>query len=326
MTHHVVEPRGCMRIGIIGTDTSHVTGFASILNGTHDTPTNPLLSGARITDAVPGFSPDIPSSASRHERFTQELAAIHGVRIHATAASMADDVDAFIIHSIDGRKHRSQLDELLGYGKPIFVDKPFAASLDDATAMFASAESAKVPIFSSSLYRFRPSLTELLKADVGRKLHVQSIGPCHLEPSHPDWFWYGIHPAEALFTVLGPRCVSVTRTASTEADVLTGLWDDGSIGTVIGLRAGPMPSGVTIHGEKGTVSQVSAFATSFGAADDYTPLVEAVISFFRTGIAPVHPSETLALFRFLDAAQRTSAAQGHVPLRDASREVSTSLR
>lgn len=300
-----------MRIGIIGTDTSHVTGFARALNS----PTrnaNPVLDGVCITDAVPCYSPDIPSSASRHERFAHELVTNHGVRLHETTTSMAENVDAFIIHSIDGRKHRPQLEALLRYGKPVFVDKPFAASLEDAVAMFEAADSARVPVFSSSLYRFRPSLLHLLKADVGRRLHVQSVGPCHIEPTHPDWFWYGIHPAEALFTVLGPRYRFVTRTQSENADVLTGLWDDGSIGTVLGLRTGPMPSGVTIYGEKGTISQHADNSTAFGANDDYTPLIEAVVSFFRSGIPPVAQEETLALLRFLDTAPNTSPVCGPV--------------
>jgi predicted dehydrogenase len=302
-----------MRIGILGTDTSHVTAFASALNA-HTPEKKPVLEGARITDALPSFSPDIPSSATRHERFAHELASIHGVQLHETLSSMAEKVDAFIIHSIDGRKHRQQLESLLPYGKPVFVDKPFAASLEDAVAMFDAADSAHVPVFSSSLYRFRPSLLRLLESDVGRYLHVLSVGPCHIEPTHPDWLWYGIHPVEALFTVLGPCCLSVTRTQGEHADVLTGLWADGTIGTVLGLRAGPMPAGVTIHGEKGTVFQRTDASTAFGATDDYIPLVEAVVKFFRSGTPPVRREETLALFRFLHAAQSDSISFGPVQL------------
>lgn len=302
-----------LRIGILGTDTSHVTAFAGALNA-HTPAKNPMLEGARITDALPSFSPDIPSSASRHERFTHELVSIHGVQLHETLSSMAEKVDAFIIHAIDGRKHRQQFESLLPYGKPVFVDKPFAASLEDAVAMFDAADSARVPVFSSSLYRFRPSLLQLLASDVGRRLHVLSIGPCHVEPTHPDWLWYGIHPAEALFTVLGPRCLSLTRTQAEQADVLTGLWADGTIGTVLGLRAGPMPSGVTIHGEKGTISQRADASTAFGATDDYIPLIEAVVNFFRSGVPPVDREETLALFGFLHAAQSDALSFGPVQL------------
>ena len=291
-----------MRIGIVGTDTSHVTGFTRLLNGAVS---QPELEGARVVAAVPGFSEDIPSSFSRHEGFTKELVETLGVRLVGSIGALCTQVDALMLHSIDGRKHRSQLEEMLPHGKPVFVDKPLTASLSDAVAMFDAAERAGVPVFTSSVYRFYPSLRSLLQRDFGRILHVQSVGPCHLEPSHPDLFWYGIHAAEALFTVLGPECVSVTRTASADTEVVTGLWSSGATGTLVGLRGGPMPHGVTIYGTQLTASQESGAGTAFGAPDDYSPLVAEIVRFFRTGVPPVSRRETLGLFAFLDAAERS---------------------
>jgi hypothetical protein len=293
-----------LRIGIVGTDTSHVTGFARLLNGEA---THPELAGARIVAAVPGFSRDIPSSAARHEGFARELVATLGVHLVESIGELCQQVDALILHSIDGRKHRAQLEQILPFGKPVFVDKPFAASFSDAVAMFDAAERAHVPVFSSSVYRFYPSLRALLRQNFGRIVNVQSVGPCHLEPSHPDLFWYGIHPAEALFTVLGPGCVSVTRTASADSDVVTGLWACGATGTLVGLRRGPMPHGVTVYGTLQTVVQESGAETAFGAPDDYTTLVLEIVRFFRSGVPPVSRRETLALFAFLDAAERSKA-------------------
>jgi predicted dehydrogenase len=300
-----------LRIGIIGTDTSHVIGFARSLSGTS---VHPELAGARVVAAVPGFSEDIPSSRSRHAGFAHELSETLGVRLVNSIGDLCRQVDALIIHSIDGRKHRVQLEQILPFGKPVFVDKPLASSLSDAVAMFEAAERAGVPVFSSSVYRFYPSLRSLLQRDFGRVLHVHSMGPCHLEPSHPDLFWYGIHAAEALFTVLGPGCISVTRTASADSDVVTGLWACGATGTLLGLRDGPMPHGVTVYGTRLTAAQESGAATAFGAPDDYSSLVLEIVRFFRTGIPPVSREETLALFAFLDAAERSKAEGRAVPL------------
>jgi predicted dehydrogenase len=295
---------GLLRIGIVGTDTSHVTGFARLLNAVA---AQPELAGARVVAAVPCFSDDIPGSLSRHAGFESELAETHGVRLVESIGELCQQVDALIIHSIDGRKHRVQLEQILPFGKPVFVDKPFAASLSDAVAMFDAAERVGVPVFSSSVYRFYPSLRSLLRLDFGRVLHVHSVGPCHLESSHPDLFWYGIHAAEALFTVLGPDCVAVTRTTSSDSDVVTGLWACGATGTLLGLRGGPMPHGVTVFGTQQTAAQEAGAETAFGAPDDYSPLVVEIVRFFRTGIPPVSRGETLALFAFLDAAERSKA-------------------
>jgi hypothetical protein len=303
-----------LRIGIIGTDTSHVTGFARLLNAGHSAAKHPEFAGARVTAALPGFSEDISSSHSRHERFASELVQTLGVHLVHSVAALCEQVDALIVHSIDGRKHRAQLEQILPFGKPVFVDKPFAASFSDAAAMFEAAERAGVPVFSSSVYRFYPSLRSLLQRDFGRFLHVHSVGPCHLEPSHPDLFWYGIHAAEALFTVLGPECVSVTRTASADSDVVTGLWACGATGTLVGLRGGPMPHGVTVYGTMQTAAQEAGVETAFGAPDDYTPLVVEIVRFFRSGVPPVSRRETLALFAFLEAAERSKVEGRAIPL------------
>ena len=284
---------------MVGTDTSHAPAFARCLLQSGGVPG---LAGARVTDAVPGFSADIVPSVSRHAAFEQELEELLGVTLHGSVAAMAGCVDAFLLLSSDGRRHPAQLRELLPFGKPVFVDKPFAVSLRDAAAMFGEAAAAGVPVFSASLNRFRPSLQRVMGHGVGRILHVDSRGPCHREPTHPDLFWYGIHPAEALFTVLGPECGSVVRVVGECAEVVTGLWRSGAVGTLTGFRAGPMPYGVTIHGEEGTAVQEAASSTAFGAPEDYTPLVLEIVRFFRTGLPPVEPRETLALMAFLEAA------------------------
>jgi hypothetical protein len=42
----------------------------------------------------------------------------------------------------------------------------------------------------------------------------------------------------------------------------------------------------------------------------YVPLVKEILQFFQTGKPPVPNEETLAIFAFLDAAQRSKAAGG----------------
>src|SRR5262249_29106435 len=52
-----------IRIGIIGTDTSHVPAFTKMLNG--DASEAGHMAGARVVAAYKGGSPDIPESANR---------------------------------------------------------------------------------------------------------------------------------------------------------------------------------------------------------------------------------------------------------------------
>ena len=43
---------------------------------------------------------------------------------------------------------------------------------------------------------------------------------------------------------------------------------------------------------------------------DYKPMLERVMEFFRTGKSPVPESETLEIFAFMDAAQRSKQSGG----------------
>ena len=61
--------------------------------------------------------------------------------------------------------------------------------------------------------------------------------PDAIEPIRPDFYRYGIHYCEALFTGMGTGCATVTRTSVPPGDVLVGVWKGGHIGTFRALRA-----------------------------------------------------------------------------------------
>ena len=65
-----------IRIGIIGTDTSHVTAFTRLLNDRAD-PNH--VAGARVVAAFRGGSPEIEASRTRIDRFAAELTTQWGV-------------------------------------------------------------------------------------------------------------------------------------------------------------------------------------------------------------------------------------------------------
>jgi hypothetical protein len=292
-----------LRIGIIGLDTSHVTAFTELLNN----PANKNhVPGAKVVAAFKGGSADIESSASRVDGYTKQLQDKYGVKIFPAIEEMCGQVDAVLLESVDGRPHLAQVRPVILAGKPVFVDKPVAGSLRDALEIYRLASERKVPVFSSSSYRFYEGLVDLKKTNVGEIRSVISYGPSHLEPHHPDLFWYGIHPTEALFTILGTGCESVVRTFTPDTDVVTGTWSGGRVGTLVGLRKGPLPNKVLVFGSKAVAEQK--------AGGDYAPLVREIIQFFRTGVAPVSAEETLEIFAFMEAADE-SKRQGGRPVK-----------
>jgi predicted dehydrogenase len=288
-----------LRVGIIGLDTSHVVAFTKLLNDAKD-PNH--VAGAKVVAAYKGGSPDIESSASRLEGYTTQLRNQFGVQIVDSIEELCRGVDAVLLESVDGRPHLAQVRPVLEARKPVFIDKPVAGSLRDAIEIYRLARERNVPVLSSSSYRFYPSLVDLKKTDVGDIRAVISYGPSHLEPHHPDLFWYGVHPTEALFAVMGTGCESVVRTTTPDTDVVTGLWSGGRVGTLYALRKGPTPHKVIVFGTKQVAEQKGS--------GDYGPLVAEIVKFFQTGIAPVSSAETLEIFAFMEAADESKRQAG----------------
>lgn len=291
-----------LRIGVIGLDTSHVRSFAEILHNTHHKEHVP---GARIVVAYKGGSPDIEQSRNRIDRFAEEAQQTFGIRLVDTISEVVQASDAIMILSLDGRKHLPQFKAVLKARKPVFIDKPLGGSLAEVLEIARLARESGVPVFSSSSLRFYPGVQQLLQENVGRVRGAISYGPAHYEKTHPDLFWYGIHPAESLFAVMGPGCESVVRTHTRDTDVVTGIWRDGRTGVLYGLRNGRSEYRVTLFGTDKILTQTEDRS--------YAPLVREIIEFFRTGQAPVSLDETVELFAFLEAADE-SKRRGGVPV------------
>jgi predicted dehydrogenase len=295
---------GELKLGMIGLDTSHATAFTEIINKP-DVPGR--VAGGKVVAAFKASSADIPSSVGTVEGYATRLQQEFGVKLVGSIEELCAVVDAVLIESVDGRPHLEQARKVIEAHKPVFVDKPIGGSLRDAVEIFRLAREAGVPVFTASAYRYYDSMVELKKADVGELRSAISYGPAHLEEHHPDLFWYGIHPAEALFTVLGRGCESVVRTTTADTDVVTGVWSGGRVGVLHAIRTKPQPHKVTIFGTNG-------FAEQKSANDSYAPLVAEIMRFFQTGVSPVGAEETIEMFAFMEAADE-SKRRGGAPVK-----------
>jgi hypothetical protein len=294
------SPAEELKIGIIGLDTSHVTAFTKLIN---DKAAPDHVPGGKVVAAVKTFSADIPSSADRVEKYTGQLQKEFGVKIVGSIEELCREVDCVMIESVDGRPHLEQARAVIAAKKRLFIDKPVGGTLRDAVEIFRLAKEAGVPVFTSSAYRYYDTMIELQKASVGEIRSAISYGPAHLEPHHPDLFWYGVHPVEALFTVMGRGCESVVRTTSPDTDVVTGTWSGGRIGILHGLRTKTLPHKVTVFGSNG-------FAEQKPGGHSYAPLVQQIMRFFQTGVSPVSAEETIELFAFMEAADESKRRGG----------------
>jgi len=297
----LASTEGQKRVGIIGLDTSHSVAFTKALN---DPSAGDTFGGYRIVAAYPKGSLDIQSSVERIDGYIKEVQQ-YGVEIVDSIEALLPKVDVVMLETNDGRRHLEQALPVLKAGKRMFIDKPVAATLSDAIAIFDAARHVQVPVFSASSLRYIKGMDEIKNGAAGKVLGAEAFSPCHLEKTHPDFVWYGIHGVETLFTAMGTGCQTVVRISTENTDVAVGTWNDGRIGSFRGLRGNKSGYGGTIFGEKAIVT--------LGSYNGYNPLLAEVVKFFQTGIVPVQPEETLEIMAFMEAAD-ISKKKGGIPV------------
>jgi len=282
------------RIGVIGLDTSHAPTFTAMFNGKD---ANPEFADFRVTIAYPWGSKTIQEGYSRVPMFTERMQEL-GVKIAGSIEELLQEVDFVLLETQDGHIKVEQALAVFKAGKPVFMDKPIAASLADVCLIYELADKYKVPAFTTSSFRYIAPVLEVTSGKRGSVLGADCFGPCIEEPSHPSLYWYGIHGVEMLFSIMGTGCESVTRSHTPDTDLLVGVWKDSRIGTYRGMRRGNeryYHFGGFAYCARGPV-KLDEYS-DYG----YPGLMKEVVNFFRTGIVPVSPETTIEVYAFMDA-------------------------
>lgn len=286
------------RVGIIGLDTSHAPAFTKTLNSTD---ASSEYRGYKVVAAYPKGSHDIKSSVDRIPKYTEGVKKL-GVEIVDSIDALLEKVDVVLLETNDGRLHLEQALKVLKAGKRMFIDKPIAASLADAKAIFKASEDYKTPVFSSSSLRYMDGIAAIAAGKIGKVTGVEAYSPAVLEKTHPDLFWYGIHGVEILYSLMGTGCKTVSRVHTADTDIVVGIWADGRVGTFRGTRTGKKGYGATVFGET-AIEYLDKFS-------GYDPLLLEIVKFFDTGIVPVKPEETLEICAFMEAADKSKEKGG----------------
>ena len=289
-----------IKIGIIGLDSSHSTAFTELLNGDSD---DKFVKEFEVVAAYPYGSKTIQSSYERIPGYIEEVKK-HGVEITSSIAELLDKVDCVMLETNDGRIHLEQAMEVFKSGKICYIDKPIGATLGQAIAIYEMAEKYNVPIFSSSALRYSPQNQKLRNGEFGKILGADCYSPHKVEPTHPDFGFYGIHGVETLYTLMGTGCESVNRMSSQDADVVVGRWKDGRIGTFRGIKEGPAIYGGTAYTPKGSIAA--------GGYEGYKVLLDQILTFFKTGVAPISKEETIEIFTFMKASNMSKEQNGKI--------------
>ncbi len=287
------------RLGVIGATTSHVPAFVKTINNPDGAD---IFKKFEVVGVYPGGAPDNLDSWNRVHEYTQ-FCEDAGLKVYDTVEELVENVDGILLESVDGRLHLEQAKPVFAAKKPLFIDKPLGGSLRDVLDIFKLSEETGVPVFTASSLRYVKAYQEMRNASpIGAVLGCDATSPAPLNTKHPSLYWYGIHGVESLFTVMGPDCVSVSRTFTPGADVVVGVWKDRRIGVFRGIRKGEAPYSCKVYGEKGVAN--------VGDYEGYEPLLLEICKFFETGVSPVSKEETINIFAFMTAADMSRKEKG----------------
>lgn len=289
-------PASGKKIGVIGLDTGHSEVFTRMIN----TGGAEML-GYKVVAAYPHGSKDVASALKMKPDIVKAVQEM-GVRIVDSIGELLTLVDVVLLESNDGKVHLEQAIPVFKAGKRVFIDKPVAPSLSVTKEIFNAAQQFKVPVFTSSALRFDVNVQKVVHGAIGPVTGADVYTPAEIDPGHLDLAWYAIHGVEMLFTVMGSGCKQVTRTYTAGTDMVVGVWEDGRIGTVRAIRKGAANIAGTAFGENGIAP--------LGPFSSYEPLVKEIVTFFDTGKPPVSARETIEIFTFIDAAQRSRKKNG----------------
>ena len=295
------------KVGIIGLDTSHALAFTKIMNVEKD----PCVEGFRVVAAYQWGSRDIISSTNRYEKYVPQMKEM-GVEIVPSIEELLSKVDVVCLETNDGREHLSQAEKVFASGKRVFIDKPLAHNLSDAMKIYELGRKYGAQYFSSSALRFSTVAVDARAGKYGKIRGAALISPSPLEVqgTHNYYSWYGIHGFEPLVAIMGMGVDKVSCFRNDTDDVINATWKDGRMGELRLMRKSWIYSGYVLPEEpKDKKNPVVVF----GGYQGYQPLLKEIVKFFKTGVAPVSPEETLEIFAFMEAAEM-SAKRGGEPV------------
>lgn len=218
------------------------------------------------------------------------------------AVSAADAVLLLAPDNIDA--HPALAASVLPAGKPVFLDKLLAPTIEASRAIVAEAKRYKTPIFSASGLRFATELAPLREAlgnHPGSEMTARGLG---------RWEHYGMHTLSLALGIMGHRVRRLIDTGTPTARTVT-LDYGGGRRAVVDVRTAANEwevfnwslavRGAEDRYQSTTITDYSGF---------YAGVLSAALQFFRTGVAEISVEEMLTTVAILETANQSQKQQG----------------
>ncbi len=224
---------------------------------------------------------------------TAEWCRARDIKQASSLDSLIGECDAImVIAADDASYHEALCQKPLSCGKPVFVDKTFAADADAGRRMFRLAEEHGTPVFSSSAQRYCQSILDWQAEHRQKPAFVSTVGPHSLDR-------YAVHQLEVISALMGTGIQRLK--AFSCGEMVTQLILDYGEGRWASFMQTPQPYAefTFMVSEDGTTG-------AHLVSDDrnfYHNLMKAILDFFLTGKSPVSMEETMEILTVIDLAR-----------------------
>lgn len=276
-----------MKIGILGTDTSHAPAFTRWLRED---------GRAEVVSAWHGDFATGSVAEALVQRFEREMTSLE-VNLCDSAHAVMETSDAIMALSPACGSRIKILEDAARRGIPVFFDKPLALSASSALELEEKAVSMNAAVFCSSALRFLPAWIAGMKKthEWGGPTGVTVRGPIKIRKDIPKYYFYAVHCVELLVDALGPDWQSC-RLVNGGMEHFQLRWRGGSMAELV-LSSDPGFSArvETRHGTWDVEDLERSHCSLYG------PLLERILDFFQGNPPPVSLRQSVAVCEILDA-------------------------
>ena len=278
------------KVAIIGLDTSHSIALPQLMQDPA-TPAENLVSELHATRCLRFETPfQGKEGLDKRQAYLESI----GVKVTLDFDEAVADCDAILLEINDPAYHLEYFEKAAKLGKPIFLDKPFADSLDNTRKIMAIAKENNVRYFTASSLRFDVDFQDLMSKGFNvMSSHVW--GPVGNAPAGSSIIWYGVHAFEMLQRVMGRGAKTISGSKDANGYVFHVDYEDGRRG-ILELTTCIYRYGVLLRNDKEeALCQVS------GRIPFYQMLLKEIVKFLD-GAQPVALEDSFEIMAMLQAA------------------------
>ncbi|MBR0458726.1 MAG: Gfo/Idh/MocA family oxidoreductase [Victivallales bacterium] len=282
-----------IKTAIVGLDTSHAVELSKLVQDPTVPPQN-QVHGLQVTRCFRFETPfQKKDGLDKRQAYLESI----GVEVTEDFEHTVEGADFLMLEINDPARHLEYFSKCAELGKPIFLDKPVADTIENAAKIYQIAREKNIRFFSSSALRFDVDLQELLAKNIASDTaHIW--GPIGPAAAGSSIVWYGVHTFEMLQAVMGRGAIAVTTIPDRNGVLCHVAYADGRRG-IVEMTNNCYKYGALVRKFTGA----SEVCHVTGRVPFYKMLMDQIVDFIANGTQPVALEDTFEVMAMLDAAE-----------------------